>query len=614
MATVITVHGTYAHIVGPPGAPAPAELQWWQPGSRCEEHVRQLIDAEDNNLTFVPFEWSGENSERSRRKAGHELLALLGQLEDRKESYCLVAHSHGGSVIASALVESVAKGRQLDGLKKWITVGSPFVHLRKERYLFSRLTLPRKVVFVASLMLLMMFLFYLGGQILDGTLLGRRENQLWRFAFSATMMSLPFVFFYAFLRILDARRYYAYRPKLIEEATKRYADRWLPLNHEDDEAVQGLKLLPSVKISFFDRGFAVPMLTLVAIFVLPLAYLYVMTAPTLMVAIADVLKNRVYDVEEYRQADAAVDTARQQMSGLRRKLHQAREVAEKSGLDATRAESARRDADALRRQLSEMRKNLQQSHPQYPQVVRAQRFKRRFLEKNGQPCEGGKLCGGGHDYRLNSALLYHIVTDELASAVVDEDMRWGPFRGLLRLWVPTVLVPVVFAMLALGILMVIQFIAGHLSGGLSRGLNKLTRHEITRSALGNDTDGEIALGADSRPAWLSLVYPFLPGEVGNKITEHSNQISFQSIAKFRNAISTLAFADTEESKAGLITTYFTWQELIHTSYFEVPEFRTLLAYAIGQSEGFAMRGNFQADLDFKRVTAWHEALKPQPAA
>ena len=72
MATIVTVHGTYAHIVGPPDAPAPAELQWWQPGSRCEAHVRQLVDATDGNLTFVPFTWSGENSEQARRKASQK--------------------------------------------------------------------------------------------------------------------------------------------------------------------------------------------------------------------------------------------------------------------------------------------------------------------------------------------------------------------------------------------------------------------------------------------------------------------------------------------------------------------------------------------------------------
>ncbi len=83
----------------------------------------------------------------------------------------------------------------------------------------------------------------------------------------------------------------------------------------------------------------------------------------------------------------------------------------------------------------------------------------------------------------------------------------------------------------------------------SRRLNYMTHHEITRSALGNDTDGEIALGSDSRPTWMSLVYPFLPLELANKISDYSNQISFQSLAKFRNAISTLAFAVDEEGKA-----------------------------------------------------------------
>jgi hypothetical protein len=369
-----------------------------------------------------------------------------------------------------------------------------------------------------------------------------------------------------------------------------------------------------VKLSFFDKGFAVPMLTLVAIFVLPLAYLYIVTSPTLMVAIADVLKTRFYDVEEYRKDDPEIDAMRQRMNALRKQLRQSRETAEKSGLDATRAESARGRADALLKELREMRKSLQETHPAYPEILQAQRFKRRFLEKNGQPCEGEKLCGGGHDYRLNSALLFHIVTDELTSAFVGDDFGWGLGSGLLRLLLPTVLVPIVFAVLALGILMVIQLVARYLSLGLSRGLNGLTRHEITRSALGNDTEGEIALGADSSPAWLSLGYPFLPSELGDKITEYSNEVSFRSIAKFRNAISSLAFSASEESKAGLITSYFTWQELIHTSYFEVAEFRKLLAYAVAQADGFVVDGTFKADGDYERVVAWRAALEPQPAA
>jgi hypothetical protein len=598
--------------VGPPDARAPAELQWWQPGSRCEQQIRERVDAADGRLDFLAFTWSGDNSERGRRKAGSDLLAFLRPLEDRKESYCLVGHSHGGSVIASALVESMAKGRPLEGLKKWITVGTPFVALRKERFLFTRLTLLRKILLVASLMLLMMFLFYLGSELWDGSLLGRREGQLLRFAVSAVMMSLPFVVFYTVLKILDARASYAYRPKLLERARERYGDKWLPLWHEDDEAVQGLKLLPRVKLHFFGSDFAVPMLTLIAIFVLPLAYLFIVTSPSIMVGIANQLKTRLYDVEQYRQAAAPVEAGQQQMRALRSKIREARKVAQSSTLDPVRAESARQEADQARKQLREVRQKLIQTYPELPQIVRAQRFERRFLEHEGTPCEGGRLCGGGHWYALNSKLLFHVVTDELSSAFVDENLRRGPLGGLLRLALPVVLVPIGFALLALVILMIVQFLARHISAWLSRNLNHMTHHQITRQALGNDTEGEIALGADNRPAWMLVAFPSLPAGVGDKISDYSNQISFQSLAKFRNAISTLAFSESEEETGGIITTYLTWRELVHTSYFEVPEFQDLVAYAIGQADAFAASAGFQAHPTHAQAARWYMTLTPQP--
>lgn len=614
MATVVTVHGTYAHIVGPPDAPAPAELQWWQPGSLTEQHIRQLVDAQDGRLDFVPFTWSGDNSENARRQAGARLFEELQKLEARNEDYCLVGHSHGGSVIAAALVESAARGKKLEHLRKWITVGTPFVALRKERFLFTRLTLPRKVVFVASLMLLMMFLFYLGGAIYDGTLGWGAENQLLRFGFSATMMSLPFIVFYVFLKVLDARRYFFYRPAVRENAKDWYGEKWLSLNHEDDEAVQGFRLLPQVKLSFFDREFAVPMLTLIAVFVLPLAYLFAVTSPTIMVGIAEFLKTQVYDVQAYAQTERAADPQWDELRALRRKLRNARQLAEKSGLEPTVAENARETAKSINTQIRAKRQQLRERYPDLPEMIRAQRFKQRFLERDGKPCDGGTLCGGGRDYRINSALLFHLVTDELSSAFVDVDTRWGPFGGFLRLLLPVVLVPVAFALLALGVLMVIRFVAVYFSSFLSRQLNGLTHHQLTRTALGNDTVGEIALGADVRPAWAPVVYPFLPGEVGDRITAYSNEISFQSLAKFRNAISTLAFAESEESRSGVLTTYLTWRELVHTSYFEVPEFRGLLAYAIGQADGFTAQTGFRTDPDFERAAAWHQAMRPEPVA
>jgi hypothetical protein len=616
MATVVTVHGTFAHTAGTAdalGLNESAELLWWQPGSTFEAHTRELVRGADGKLEFMPFVWSSINSELARRNAGSSLLTLLRGLEARQENYCVIGHSHGGSVIASALVESVAHGAPLHGLKKWISVGTPFVELKKERFLFSRLSLTRQVMFVASLMLLLMFLFYVVGEILGGGGNVSSEYYWLRLLFSGAMMSIPFVVLYTAFKILDGRELFSYGRKAIRRAHEIYAPKWLSLCHEDDEAVQGLKYLPSVRLHFFEKDFAVSTLTMAAIFVLPLAYLLVVASPTIMVGIADFLKNKVYAVDQYQGAEATITAARQDMRRLARDMRDASEQAERSGLQPGSADDARRKADDLRSALREKRRKLEASIPEFTQAERALRFKRRFLEKDGKPCEGGTLCGGGHDLALNSKLLFHVVTDELASAVVNDELGLGVFGGTLRLLVPIVLVPVAFALLALAILAVIRLVAIRVSAWLSSWLNSMTLSEIRRSAFGNDTDGEIAFAADQRPGWITPGYCTLPGELGDKITECSNHATFQSLAKFRNAISTLAFAEGGDKKTEMVSRYLSWKELIHTCYFDVPEFRKLMAQAISRGEGFAATDRFKADPDFEATSRWLKDVEPKAA-
>jgi ABC-type multidrug transport system fused ATPase/permease subunit len=616
MATVVTVHGTFAHSAGTAdalGLNENADPQWWQAGSSFESHTRALVHGADGKFEFVPFSWSSINSERARRNAGSSLLALLRRLEARQESYCLIGHSHGGSVIASALVESVARGAPLNGMKKWISVGTPFIELKKEHFLFSRLSLTRQVLFVASLMLLMMFLFYVVGEILSGA--GRVSSEYYwiRLLFSGAMMSIPFVVLYFVFKYLDRRELFSHGRRIIRRAHELYAPKWLSLCHEDDEAVQGLRYLPSVKLHFFEKDFAVSTLTMAAIFFLPIAYLLIVTSPTIMVGIADFLKNKVYAVDQYQGAEAPIAAARDEMRRLSRSMRDAREEAEKSGLQPSQAEDSRRKAEQLRTTLREKRQKFETSYPEFAEAERALRFKRRFLEKDGKPCDGGTLCGTGHDYALNSKLLFHVVTDELASAVVNDEIGWGAFGGTLRLLVPIVLVPVVFALIALAFLAVIRLAAVRISAWLSGRLNAMTLSEIRRSAFGNDTEGEIAFAADHRPGWITPGYSNLPAEVGDKITECSNHATFQSLAKFRNAISTLAFAEGGDKKTEMVSSYLSWKELIHTCYFDVPEFRKLIARAISSAEGFSPTDRFQADPDYETTLRWLKELEPKPS-
>jgi hypothetical protein len=614
MATIVTVHGTFAHVGGTAdalGINENAELQWWQRGSVFEKHTRELVQGDGGDLDIVPFVWNAFNSEISRREAGSSLLKLLRQLEEKNENYCVVAHSHGGSVVASALMESVARGQPLSRLKKWITIGTPFIAMKKQSLLFARLTLTRKVMFVASIMLLIMFAFYATGLLLKGGFVLRSERQLWGLLFSGVMMSLPFVCFYVALRFIEGQELFSYRPRAVRKAQENYAARWLPLTHRNDEAVQGLRCLPDVKLNIVHEEFAVSTLTLASIFFLPVAYLLLVTSPSAMVGLANFLKDTVYAVDQYDDREGSVAAARQQMRQIQSELRKSVNQSDVKGFDPTKAESRRLQAQELRTQLREARRKLRESHPEFDDVERAMRFKRTFLQESGKPCDGGTLCGAGKNYALNSRLLFHVVTDELSNALVVDDLNLGAFGGVARIGVTVVLVPVVFALLALAMLAVVQYLAKHISGVLSRWLNILTMAEIKRSALGNDTEGEIALAADQRPPWIDAAYNPIPDELGDRIASYSNDATAQSLAKFRNAISTLAFSEGSDSKAGVISNYLTWKELIHATYFDVPEFRKLVARAIGETEGFKVSESFKSDPQYETTAAWLAALVPK---
>lgn len=140
---IITIHGTFA------GHQSDSGQKWWQLGSKFNQLLTAPEHSTSPQIVVEPFHWSdGPNSEFARRKFGLKLFDRLEGLERKNESYILLAHSHGGSVIHHALIASIRKGRELNNLKKYITVGTPFLHMRKNSFLYSRLNFFGKVIFL----------------------------------------------------------------------------------------------------------------------------------------------------------------------------------------------------------------------------------------------------------------------------------------------------------------------------------------------------------------------------------------------------------------------------------------------------------------------------------
>ena len=608
MATIITVHGTFAHANAPdPNSTAAAEPQWWQSPSTFEHDLRELIDAREGQLEVKPFEWGGNNSEVERRDAGLSLSKELRELEARGEPYCVIGHSHGGSVIATALLSSAARKRPLENLKRWITVGTPFVNFKKELWLLTRLSLIRKVIFVASMMLLLMFLVYQLSTSLSG------ERMLFGGTFprilvvTAVMTSFPAIFFYLVLRFLDNRTLLLYHRRIIRRAREKFGARWLSLAHPDDEAIQGLGYLPEAKLAFFDKSFAVSAITLISVITVPLLYFATLMSPPSMVGLAEWLKTEIYDSNSKPEAEAALMALRRQLFAARKGDGDA-VATQSSGGTAQPAQ----DRQSAWRDYRAKREALEVQYPNLDGIERGMRFKQRFFEKDGKPCEGETLCGGGHDLSVNSGLLLHLATDELSWALGAADLGDRRQRWFWSLLVPAVLVPVIVGLLALVLMLLIQAVATVISRVSSQFLNWITNAEVKRAAFGNDTEGEIAIGATDRPTWIDKSPPRLPTAVANLVTDYSNLAASQSIAKFRHAIGQIAYADPKHTADTAISTYFTWKELVHASYFDVPEFRKLIAQAVSRAEGFAPSAKFKADPDFQRTAQWLAEIEGTP--
>jgi alpha/beta hydrolase family protein DUF900 len=152
--TVLLVHGTWA-------APTPGLAQWYQPGdAECfPQRLNTALARQGSSARCwahcsgkLPlFSWSGDNSWLARSAAAARLRNHLRILQDQGWQCHIVAHSHGGNVVAEALSQLTA--REAAGLGNIVFAGTPFIDavspLRRRRLISMWLLMsPILVVFI----------------------------------------------------------------------------------------------------------------------------------------------------------------------------------------------------------------------------------------------------------------------------------------------------------------------------------------------------------------------------------------------------------------------------------------------------------------------------------
>jgi hypothetical protein len=132
--TVIVVHGTWA-------APQEGTNKWYQLNDGTATNGDFLLKLDNaletrgssarcwahcaNNREI--FSWSGNNSWIDRTRAAGQLAQYVGSLLDAGWRCHIVAHSHGGNVVAEALPAIMTSSASNNSFITVTTLGSPFI-------------------------------------------------------------------------------------------------------------------------------------------------------------------------------------------------------------------------------------------------------------------------------------------------------------------------------------------------------------------------------------------------------------------------------------------------------------------------------------------------------
>ncbi|MCI5047933.1 MAG: hypothetical protein MRY59_10550 [Aquisalinus sp.] len=291
----ITVHGTGDDI------PDSADPKWWQPESDFSKDLLEKAGGGE----IIPFMWDGKNDELSRRDAAEGLLWELIQYDEREEDVTLIGHSHGGSVISTALRLATSTERDFDHIKGVITVGTPFIRMKPQRWLWERLDFSGQLALLYSIFLTFLVVSSIitvvifGVSMTDAGQMGeaaemvqqrkgmdeyavqvqQMESQIEAarnertVALSTIASSLLFISLTWYLLLRSQRRIRALHSKEVaRDFHDQFSPVWTALYDKRDEAINGLRRVYDLNLTLMQptqsRGFLRLVVVLIVVFFL----------------------------------------------------------------------------------------------------------------------------------------------------------------------------------------------------------------------------------------------------------------------------------------------------------------------------------------------------------
>ncbi len=157
----------------------------------------------------------------------------------------------------------------------------------------------------------------------------------------------------------------------------------------------------------------------------------------------------------------------------------------------------------------------------------------------------------------------------------NEGFGVGFFTWMMLVMILAFCIPIIW-----GFTKILSFLAGIVGRPLSSLLNTIVWTSIKQRAWGDDLLKEDVHSVGSHPPLFQHQSDFLNEDIAAPLRKHSEKNAIKTLHKVRVVLGMSEQAGASADIRSELSDSLNWQELIHTSYFDVPEFIDLLAASL----------------------------------
>ncbi len=169
-------------------------------------------------------------------------------------------------------------------------------------------------------------------------------------------------------------------------------------------------------------------------------------------------------------------------------------------------------------------------------------------------------------------------------------------------------VAAIYMAVASAVVAILKLLARGIGWPLSKVIDNLVWSSIRQQAWGDDRQGEGVSQVGSHPPEFAATFEPLPAAVADEVSRFSEKHAILTLTKVREVLGMTRTPKTAPDMRAQLSEQLNWRELIHTTYFEIPQFTDLIAYGLHRAGLAPLKQDFWPAERRDLAQAWHGAI------